>query len=436
MSPELMTLMMLFAVLFGVFMGFPIAFTLGGMGLAFGVIFWGPQTIPLLAAKAFSVYNNYTYVAIPLFIFMGTMLDASGVADTAFGVLNQWLKKFKGGLGVGTILLCTMFAACTGVVGASVTAMGLLALPAMLSRGYKHSLACGIICAGGSLGILIPPSIMLVLFGPMANVSVVKLFSSAIIPGLGLSALYILYTIIYTRVKKDAIVEPEGLQEQEEQYTLIDGIKAFLPFLFLVFMVLGLILFGVCSPTEAAAAGSFGAILLAAGYRRINKKVLVDAGVSSLKISAMVMFIATGANIFTSVFFGVGGSRVMTKFFMSLDIGAWGTLVAVLGLVFILGMLIDWVGILLIVIPIFMPILNAFGFDTLWSSMMIIVMLQTSFLTPPFAHALFYIRGVAPPEVSTASIYKGAIPFVLIILFMLILMAIFPGIATWLPSSI
>ena len=436
MSPELMTLMMLFAVLVGVFMGFPIAFTLGGMGLAFGVIFWGPQTIPLLAAKAFSVYNNYTYVAIPLFIFMGTMLDASGVADTAFGVLNQWLKKFKGGLGVGTIILCTMFAACTGVVGASVTAMGLLALPAMLSRGYKHSLACGIICAGGSLGILIPPSIMLVLFGPMANVSVVKLFSSAIIPGLGLSALYIIYTIIYTRVKKDAIVAPEGLQDQEEQYTVIDGIKAFLPFLFLVFMVLGLILFGVCSPTEAAAAGSFGAILLAAGYRRINKKVLVDAGVSSLKISAMVMFIATGANIFTSVFFGVGGSRVMTKFFMSLDIGAWGTLVAVLGLVFILGMLIDWVGILLIVIPIFMPILNAFGFDTLWSSMMIIVMLQTSFLTPPFAHALFYIRGVAPPEVSTASIYKGAIPFILIILFMLILMAIFPGIATWLPSSL
>ncbi|MDR1241312.1 MAG: TRAP transporter large permease subunit [Deltaproteobacteria bacterium] len=436
MSPEVMTITMLFAVLVGVFLGFPIAFTLGGMGLAFGAIFWGPQTIPLLAARAFSVYNNYTYVAIPLFIFMGTMLDASGVADTAFGVLNQWLKKFKGGLGVGTIILCTIFAACTGVVGASVTAMGLLALPAMLRRGYKHSLACGIICAGGSLGILIPPSIMLVLFGPMANVSVVKLFSAAIIPGLGLSALYIVYTIIYTRVKKDAIVETPENEEQEVHYTAIDGIKAFLPFLFLIFMVLGMILFGVCSPTEAAAAGSFGAILLAAAYRKINMKVLVNAGLSSLKISAMVMFIATGANIFTSVFFGVGGNRVMTNFFMGLDIGAWGTLASVLLLVFILGMLIDWVGILLIVIPIFMPILNAYGFDTLWSSMMIIVMLQTSFLTPPFAHALFYIRGVAPPEVSTASIYRGAVPFILIIIFMIIMMGFFPGITTWLPNRI
>ncbi|MDR2050925.1 MAG: TRAP transporter large permease subunit [Deltaproteobacteria bacterium] len=435
MSPEVMTLTMLFAVLVGVFMGFPIAFTLGGMGLIFGSIFWGPQTGALLAAKAFSVYNNYTYVAIPLFIFMGTMLDASGVADTAFGVLNQWLKKFKGGLGVGTIILCTMFAACTGVVGASVTAMGLLALPAMLSRGYKHSLACGVVCAGGSLGILIPPSIMLVLFGPMANVSVVKLFSAAIIPGLGLSVLYALYVIIYTRLKKDAIVE-NSEQQQEVRYSVIDGIKAFLPFLFLIFMVLGMILFGVCSPTEAAAAGSLGAILLAGAYRKINMRVLINAGVSSLKISAMVMFIATGANIFTSVFFGVGGNRVMTDFFMSLDIGAGGTFVAVLLLVFILGMLIDWVGILLIVIPIFMPILNAFGFDTLWSSMMIIVMLQTSFLTPPFAHALFYIRGVAPPEVSTASIYRGAVPFILIVVFMLVLMAVFPGICTWLPNRL
>jgi tripartite ATP-independent transporter DctM subunit len=431
-----MTLAMLLAVLVGVFLGFPIAFTLGGMGLIFGSIFWGPQTVALLSAKAFSVYNNYTYVAIPLFIFMGTMLDASGVAETAFGVLNQWLKKFRGGLGVGTILLCTMFAACTGVVGASVTAMGLLALPAMLKRGYKHSLACGLVCAGGSLGILIPPSIMLVLFGPMANVSVVKLFSAAIIPGLGLSALYILYIIVYTRLNKSAIVQTAESQEQEIHYTVIDGIKAFVPFLFLIFMVLGMILFGVCAPTEAAAAGSLGAVLLAGAYRRINMKVLVDAGVSSLKISAMVMFIATGANIFTSVFFGVGGDRVMTAFFMNLNIGAWGTLTAVLLLVFILGMLIDWVGILLIVIPIFMPILNAFGFDTLWSSMMIIVMLQTSFMTPPFAHALFYIRGVAPPEVATGSIYKGAVPFIIIIVFMVIMMGFFPEITTWLPNRI
>lgn len=435
MTPELLTLLMFVGILVGVFLGFPIAFTLGGLGLIFGFFFWGDQTITLLASKAFSVFSNYTYVAIPLFIFMGSMLDASGVADTAFGVLNQWLRKFKGGLGVATIILSTMFAACTGVVGASVTAMGLLALPPMIRRGYDHSLATGIVGAGGTLGILIPPSIMLVLFGPMANISVVKLYSAAIVPGLLLSAGYLIYVIVYVRVKKDAIVDT-GEDEETVHYTILDGIKAFVPFLFVIFMVLGLILLGVCSPTEAAAAGSFGAIILAAAYRKLTLKVMVNAAVSALKTSAMVMCMTVGANIFTSVFFGVGGSTVMTNFVLNLNIGPVGTFAAVLALVFVLGMLIDWVGILLIVIPIFMPILNMFGYDTLWASMMIIVLLQTSFLTPPFAYALFYLKGVAPEGVTTPEIYKGIIPFIIIILIVMALMVPFPGIATWLPNAL
>lgn len=435
MSPELLTILMFVGILVGVFMGFPIAFTLGGLGLIFGTLFWGPQTITLLASKAFGVFSNYTYVAIPLFIFMGSMLDASGVADTAFGVLNQWLRKFKGGLGVATIILSTMFAACTGVVGASVTAMGLLALPPMINRGYDHSLATGIVGAGGTLGILIPPSIMLVLFGPMANISVVKLYSAAIVPGLLLAACYLIYVIVYVRVRKDAIVET-GYEDNSVHYTVFDGIKAFVPFLFVIFMVLGLILLGVCSPTEAAAAGSFGAIILAIAYRKMSLKVLVNAALSALKTSAMVMCMTVGANIFTSVFFGVGGSTVMTNFVLSLNIGPVGTFIAVMALVFVLGMLIDWVGILLIVVPIFMPILNMFGFDTLWASMMIIVLLQTSFLTPPFAYALFYLKGVSPPGVTTPEIYKGIIPFILIIVGVLLAMVAFPGIATWLPNAL
>ena len=212
--------------------------------------------------------------------------------------------------------------------------------------------------------------------------------------------------------------------------------EAFVPFLFVIFMVLGLILLGVCSPTEAAAAGSFGAIILAIAYRKMSLKVLVNAALSALKTSAMVMCMTVGANIFTSVFFGVGGSTVMTNFVLSLNIGPVGTFIAVMALVFVLGMLIDWVGILLIVVPIFMPILNMFGFDTLWASMMIIVLLQTSFLTPPFAYALFYLKGVSPPGVTTPEIYKGIIPFILIILGVLLAMVAFPGIATWLPNAL
>lgn len=434
MTIELFTILMFVGILVGVFMGFPIAFTLAGLGCVFGFLGWGDSIIPLMASKSYSVMQNYTYVAIPLFVFMGAMLDKSGVADKAFAVLNYWLRNIKGGLGIATIILCTIFAACTGVVGASVTAMGLLALPPMIKRGYNHSLATGIIGAGGTLGILIPPSIMLVLFGPMANISVVDLFSAAIVPGLMLAAGYLIYTIVYVHVKKDAIVPPPDLEEEEEKYTIVDGLKAFVPFLFIIFMVLGLILFGVCSPTEASAAGAFASILLALVYKKLTWQVVWDAAKGALSTSAMVMFVAVGANIFTSVFFGVGADRVLTNFVLNLGLGTWGTIISVLLLVFVLGMLIDWVGILLIVVPIFMPIITGLGVDPLWASMLIIVMLQSSFLTPPFAYALFYIKGIAPPGVTIGEIYKGVIPFVLIILAEVALLMFFPGIVTFLPN--
>ncbi|MBQ2746952.1 MAG: TRAP transporter large permease subunit [Firmicutes bacterium] len=434
MSMGLFTVLIFVGIFIGVFMGFPIAFTLAGLGAVFGFIGWGDAIIPLMASKSFAVMQNYTYVSIPLFIFMGAMLDKSGVADKAFAVLNYWLRNIKGGLAIATIILCTIFAACTGVVGASVTAMGLLALPPMIKRGYNHALATGVVASGGTLGILIPPSIMLVLYGPMANISVVDLFSSAIVPGLMLAAGYLAYVIVFVHVKKDAIVTPPDYEGDNEVYTIMDGVKAFVPFMFIIFMVLGLILFGVCSPTEASAAGAFGAIILAAAYKKINLKVMFDSGKSTLATSAMVMFVAVGANIFTSVFFGCGCDRVMTNFVMNLGFGMWGTLIAVLILVFILGMLIDWIGILLIVVPIFLPIMAEYGIDTLWASMLIIVMLQSSFLTPPFAYALFYIKGIAPKGVTIGSIYKGVIPFICIIFIVLGLLMMFPGIVHFLPN--
>jgi tripartite ATP-independent transporter DctM subunit len=311
--------------------------------------------------------------------------------------------------------------------------MGLLALPVMLNRGYHNSLASGIVAAGGSLGILIPPSIMLVLFGPMANVSVVKLFAGAIVPGVGLGILYMLYTFVIVRVRKKLLDDTSDYGDLASA-TLWDGIKAFVPFVFLIFAVMGLILGGVCAPTEAAASGALGSIVLAAAYRKCDLKTIMAAAATSLRTSAMVYFVAVGANIFTAVFFGIGCDKVVKGAIASMGLGPWGTLIAVLLIVFILGMLIDWVGILLIVMPIFMPILNSFGFDPLWSSMMIIVTLQTSFITPPFAYALFYVKGVAPPHVTIKQVYAGTPPFIILILLMLLLMTIFPSVALWLPS--
>ncbi len=433
MSPDVMTVVMFVAVLIGVFLGFPIAWTLAGLGIGFGLIGWGDQVFALVGSRAYGIMANYTYVAIPLFIFMGAMLERSGVADVAFAVLNQWLKKVKGSLAYATILISTLFAACTGVVGASVTTMGLLALPPMKERGYDNKLATGVVAAGGTLGILIPPSIMLVLLGPMANISVVDLFAAAIIPGLLLSAMYMLYTFVLIKVKKDVVPE-QAIREGEQIYSIWDGIKAFVPFIFLILAVMGSILAGICAPTEAAALGAFGAFLLALAYRKVNWQVIVESAISTLKTSTMIAFIAIGANIFTAVFFGVGCGTVVKEFIAALGLGQFGTMVIVLLIVFFLGMLIDWVGILLIVVPIFMPVIVEFGMDPLWAVMMIVVMLQSSFLTPPFAYALFYIKGIAPKGVTITDIYWGVIPFICLILLAVVLCWIFPEIITWLPS--
>ena len=434
MTPEILTIFMFFGVLVGVFLGFPIAFTLTGLGVIFGLIGWGDTVFSLLGSRAFAVMTNYTYVAIPLFVFMGCMLEKSGVADVAFNVLNQWLRKVKGGLAIATVILCTIFAACTGVVGASVTTMGLLVLPAMVSRGYDKSLATGVVAAGGTLGILIPPSIMLVLFGPIAGVSVVDLFAAAVPAGLLLAVAYALYVVIVSRVKKGVVPEITDGETSDAKYSLKDGLVAFVPFIALILLVLGAIFFGIAAPTEAAGVGALGSILIAAGYRKCSVDTLKQAAMETLKTSTMVMFVALGANLFTAVFFGVGGNTVVSNFIMNLGFGPWGALAMVLVIVFLLGMLIDWLGILLIVIPIFMPVLEGFGFDPLWVSMVIIVLMQTSFLTPPFAYALFYIRGVAPEGVTIGHIYKGVVPFIILQLIVLGICIAFPGFVTFLPN--
>lgn len=434
MSPEIIVALMFVGVLVGVFMGFPIAFTLSGLGVLFGFIGWGDTVLSLLGSKGFAVMTNYTYVAIPLFVFMGCMLNHSGVADTSFEVLNEWLRKVKGGLGIATVILCVIFAACTGVVGASVTTMGLLVLGPMISKGYNKGLATGVVAAGGTLGILIPPSIMLVVFGPIAGVSVVELFESAVPPGLLLGLAYGVYVFVIGRVKKDMVPDVIPEANYVRKFTLAQGLACFVPFIALIFIVLGSIFFGVAAPTEAAAIGALGSIIIAAAYKKCTWSALKSAALETLKTSTMVMFVAFGANMFTGVFFAVGGKRIVSDTLAGIGLGATGTLILVLVIVFLLGMLIDWLGILLIVIPIFMPILTDFGFDPLWISMVIIVLLQTSFLSPPFAYALFYVKGVAPPEVKITDIYKGVVPFIAIQLVVLIICIAFPNFVTFLPA--
>jgi tripartite ATP-independent transporter DctM subunit len=435
MTPEILTLLMFVGILIGVFLGFPIGFTLGGLGLLFGFIGFGPKMFNILGNTVYGVMGNYTLAAIPLFVFMGCMLDSSGMATRAFDVMAEWLRTLRGGVALATLVICTLFAACTGIVGASVTTMGLLALTPMLDRGYDKSLATGVVASGGTLGILIPPSIMLVMFGPIAGLSVVDLFAAAFTPGIMLAVLYMIYVIIAPRIKQDLIPKPDKaiIRSMPRKYSLGQGLLTFIPFIALIFMVLGAIFFGFASPTEAAGLGALGSIILSICVKSCGFKQLTDAGIMTLKTSSMVMFVAVGANVFTSMFFAAGGSRVVTQTIQNMHLGPWGSLAMVLVLVFILGMLIDWVGILLIVTPIFLPVLVDFGFDALWVGMLIIVIMQSSFLTPPFAVSLFYIKGVSPPEVTTADIYRGAVPFILIQCVGLLLCIAFPDIILWLP---
>jgi len=434
MTPEFLTVMMFVGVTVGIFAGFPVAFALTGMGLIFGMIGWGPMAaFNMMGARAYSTMTNYMFVAIPLFVFMGSMLQSSGVAESAFGVLRQWLQNIKGGLGIATVILCVIFGSCVGVVGASVTTMAMLTLPPMINNGYKNSLATGIVAAGGTLGILLPPSIMMIVLGPVASVSVIKLFAGTIPPGLLLGFCYGLYVFIFVRVKKDAIV-PVVQTGEIKRYTIIQGLGAFLPLIMLIFTVLGAIFFGFAAPTEAAGVGALGAILIAAGYRQLNRKTIHEAAMVTVRASTMVMFVIMGASIFTSTFFGIGGTKVLAAALQDVGLEAFGTLILVMVVVFVIGIFIDWVGVILIVVPVFLPILIAYGYDPLYVCLLVCVMLQTSFVTPPFAYTIFYIMGVAPKGVQLIDVYKGVVPFICIQVLVVGFCVAFPGFLGWLPA--
>lgn len=436
MSPEQLAIVMFAGVIVMVLAGVPLFLALGFLGLIFGILGgWAPMVFTQFTHRIYGLMANEVLPAVPLFVFMGAMLDRSGSAERLYGSLHLALGGLRGGLALVTIGICTLFAACTGIIGASVTTMGMLALPAMLKRHYNIPLATGVICAGGTLGILIPPSIMLLLYGPLVQLSVSKLFMAAVVPGLVLSALYLLYTAVLCYLKPN-YGPPISVEERRiPKLKLFSSISInMVPPLFLILAVLGSIFFGIAAPTEAAAMGAFGAILIAAAYRKLNWKNFYDSAIGTLRITSMVTFVAVGAFMFTGVFMALGGARLIESFLLGLPFGKWGIVAVMMIILILLGMFIDWIGILFIMIPVFVPVAAELGFDPLWWAMIVAVNLQMSFLTPPFAYSMFYLKGVSPPEVTMGHIYRGVIPFLILQLVGIGLVIVFPQLSLWLPG--
>lgn len=441
MSPEVLTILMFVTLMAMIALGHPLAITLAGVATFYGLIEYNwdvGSLLDLFVNNAWGLQQNYVLVAIPLFIFMAQILDRSKVSEGLFDALYIVLGGLRGGLGMAVIVVSTVFAATTGIIGASVVAMGLMAGPALLRRGYQPSLGAGIICSSGTLGILIPPSIMLVVYGGltgMKETSVGNLFAAAILPGILLSGMYLGYVAIRCALNpKLGPPIPKEDRTATAWQKVAMTMKNFVPPFSLILIVMGTILAGVATPTEAAALGCIGAMILAIFNRKLNWEVLSLACNSTLRTTSMIMLLFVGGKLFSVVFLSMGGGDVVADLLLGMDVNDYVILAIMMGVVFMMGMFIDWAAILLVVVPIFTPIASDLGFNPLWFAMLVCVNLQTSFLTPPFGYALFYFKGVAPPEYSMGDIYKGILPFVLIQIIGLGVMIFFPEIITWLPT--
>jgi tripartite ATP-independent transporter DctM subunit len=449
---EYLSLLMFLAVCLVLLLGYPVAYSLAGTALIFAGIgaFLGVFDTSYLQAvpsRLFGIVSNQTLIAVPLFVFMGIMLEKSRVAEDLLLAMEQVLGRLKSGLAISVVLVGMLLAASTGIVGATVVTMGLLSLPTMLKKGYSPSFACGAICATGTLGQIIPPSIALVLLGDVLSgafqqaqlsmgifsprsVSVGDLFVGALVPGFLLVAMYLLYVLIFAARQINQPLE----QSDQAPISVSALFAALFPPLLLIVMVLGSILAGFATPTEAAGVGAAGALVLALLNKQLNLQKLKDVMMSTTKVTSMVFLILIGASIFSLVFRGFGGEELIEELFASLPGGVFSAVLLVMVVIFLLGFILDFIEITFVVVPLVAPVLLAMGVDPIWLGIMIAVNLQTSFLTPPFGFALFYLRGVAPPEVKTSDIYRGVAPFIFIQLLLLACLAIWPNLVTWLPS--
>ena len=421
-------------------LGYPVAFSLGGVAILFGimgVIFgvFDPIFLTAMPQRIFGIMGNYTLLAIPYFIFLGSMLEKTGIAEKLLETMGILFGRMRGGLALAVVIVGALLAASTGVVAATVVAMGLISLPIMLRYGYNKELATGVIVASGTLGQIIPPSVVLVVLGDQLGISVGDLFIGSFIPGLLMATVFALHVVIVAFLKPDAAPAlPAEVRNITGKELLQRVLKVMLPPLLLILLVLGSIFFGIATPTEAGAVGSLGAMILAALNGQLNWAALKQVCDTTMRITTMVIFILIGSTAFSLVFRGLNGDRFMFELLANLPGGTIGFLLVNMLTIFLLGFFIDFFEIAFIVIPIFAPVAQSLGLDLVWYGVIIGANLQTSFLTPPFGFALFYLRGVAPPEVKTEDIYRGAIPFILLQLLVLVLIITFPQLVSFLPS--
>ncbi len=430
-------LLMFPVLMFAIFIGFPVAFSLIGVAFIFGYIRFGDSLVHQMVAKVDDVASYYVLAAVPLFIFMGAMLERSGIAVKLFEAIHLWTRRLPGGLAVGTVLLCVVFAAASGVIGATESVVGLLAIPVMLKYAYDKGLVSGTICAGGSLGTIIPPSVVVIILAPVADISVGDLFVGMLFPGLILAGLFMLYILVRCTLRPE---DGPRLPADEHDPPLLQKLwltaTALVPPLVLIFSVLGTIMLGWATPTEAAAVGAAGTVILTMVYRTFSFAILQEAMVKTLQVTAMILLILLGGTMFSGVFAALGGISAVRDLLGGAGLSPWTIMVSMLALAFIAGFVLDLISIILIIIPIAVELLRVMGVDIVWFCIMFLIMIQTSYLTPPMAPAIFYLRGIAPSEIRLSDMYKGVVPFIMLEFVVLALVMAFPELALWLPAQV
>jgi len=433
-TSELVLLIMFAGLVALILTGLPLAFVLGALAMVFTLLLWGSNALVITVLQTFDTMTSEVLLAIPLYVLMAALLQRSGIIESLYRAMELWFSRVSGGLAVGTVVICTIMAAMTGIVGAAVAAMGILALPSMLRRGYDARLALGTICAGGTLGILIPPSVITIVYAVTAQISVGQMFIGGIVPGLLLASLYIGYIVVRTLL--DPRLAPVG--EDVAEAALAERLAALSALVlptFIIVAVLGSIYFGIATPTEAAAVGVFGALVSAALERRLDADMFARAVWDAARVSAMILWITIGAKAFVAIFTGTGGADFLLGFIEGLDANRYVVLAAMMLVLIFLGMFLDEIGIILLCVPVFLPVIEFLEFDLLWFGIIFLISAQMAYITPPFGYTLFYLKGVVPPSIGMMTIYKAIVPFFFLQVLGLLIAVVFPDLVLWLPRQ-
>lgn len=433
MSIEILTLLFFGSLLFFLLLGLPLAFVLGGVSVIFLYFTWGFDSFYMVASQIWGTMGSFTLVAIPLFVFMAMVLERTGVAKDLYRMMHLWFGGLRGGLAIGTLVICAIFAAMVGISGAAVVAMGTIALPSMLERGYDRKMALGVINTGGGWGILIPPSILMILYALITGVSVGQMFAAGIMPGVLLMVMTVTYILIRSTLQPHLApaLPPEERGTWPEK---LRALRAVLLPMGVVFMVLGSIIGGITTPTEAAAMGVLGSLISAAVYRQFKWTILQEAAIRTFKLTGMIMWILFAAHAFSAAYQSMGAQDLIEGMMQHIPGGPWGIIIAMMVIIFFLAMVLDPVGIMLITLPVFMPIVKSLGFDPIWFGILFVINMEIGYKTPPFGFNLFYLKGVVPPGITMKDIYTSVVPFVIIEIIAIGIIMVFPKIATWLPD--